>query len=504
MTESSFFDLRTTLNLLERKGELTHVTGEVDWDVELGVVTREVMRRNGPALLFENIKGYHHSGARCTRLAASILGSFRRIALVLGFEEDTPYNTMVEYVLEHNAKLIPPVMVDSGAVQEHVLTGNQINLYDFPVPRWHHLDGGRYIGTMGCVVTKDPDTKRVNVGIYRSMIVDECRMAALLGGTQGWGLIFAKYKERGEPMPVAFVFGWDPIMEFIAGTPVPPEICEYDVMGGYRGAPAPLIKCKTVDLEVPASAEIVIEGSVSPDPATYAMEGPFGEYSGYVADVPAKRPVIQVSAITHRNDPIFRGTLEGALPGTCGENSYLTSIQRAAIARRIMRNAGISGVLQTYVHPITKGTSIVVQIKKQYEGQPKQIAAALWGDRSSMYQNKIVIVVDEDIDPSDYEAVDWAINYRIDPGSDDLVIFRGIVGSALDPGSPPENRLVAELGAGIWNRLLIDATKTWRFPRRAEWNNQKFPPVSTNRPADIERVKSKWSSYRFTNWKTEF
>ncbi|MGH7906214.1 MAG: UbiD family decarboxylase [Candidatus Binataceae bacterium] len=492
------------LRHLEDRGELTTVEGEVDWNVEIGVVTREVMRRKGPALLFNNISEYNQPRARCAQVATSILGSWRRLSLVLGFDDIQPHRVLVDHVMERNSRLIPPIMVADGPVHENVLTGDEINLFDFPVPRWHHLDGGRYIGTMGCVVTKDPDTGKVNLGIYRGQLIDKNRIAALLSLSQGWGLVFAKYNARNQPMPVAWIFGWDPIMEFIAGSPISPDICEYDVMGGYRGAPAPLVKCKTVDLEVPASAEIVVEGLISPDPATYAMEGPFGEYSGYVVNMPALRPVTRVTAITHRDNPIFRGTLEGTLPGACGENSHLSALQRAAMAQRILRNAGISGIGEIHVHPITKGTTIIVQIKKLYEGQPKQIAAALWGDRSSTYQNKIVIVVDDDIDPADYEAVDWAINYRVDPGSDDLVIFRGIVGSYLDPSVAPDDRRLMELGGGVWNRLLIDATKTWRFPRRSEWNGAKFPPVSVNRPEDIAMVRERWASYGFTKWRVNF
>jgi 4-hydroxy-3-polyprenylbenzoate decarboxylase len=182
----------------------------------------------------------------------------------------------------------------------------------------------------------------------------------------------------------------------------------------------------------------------------------------------------------------------------------MSAIQRAAIAWNILRNAGISGIQDVYIHPVNNGTTVIVQIKKLYEGQPKQIASALWGSNASTFRYKIVIVVDEDIDPSDYEAVDWAINYRVDPGSDDLVIFRGTLGSALDPSTPLENRRLSELGAGLWNRLLIDATRTWRFPRRPEWNNEKFPPVSRNRPEDIEQVRKRWADYGFTKWKVPF
>lgn len=499
-SSNQFYDLREMLELLETKGELARVPGEVDWNLELGTLTREVYRRNGPALLFENITDYNTDASRCSKLTTGLLASFRRIALILGFEDEVPNRDLIRYVIEKNTQLIEPVLIEDGPVHDNVLLEDDIDLYDFPVPKWHHLDGGRYIGTMGCAVTRDPDSRQMNIGIYRGMLVDKNKVAALLLPTQNIGHHMAKYQARNEPMPVAWVYGWDPIMEFIAGSPIPAGTCEYDVMGGYRGAPAPLVRCKTVDLWVPASAEIVLEGFVSLDPSTFEMEGPFGEFSGYVSDVPTKRHVFQATALTHRNDPVFRGTLEGSLPNASGENSHMSAIQRAGIAWNVLRAAGIGGIRDIHVHPVNNGTTIIVQIEKSYEGQPKQIASALWGTGASQFRYKIVVVVDEDIDPSDYEAVDWAINYRVNPGSNDIVIFPGALGSPIDPSTPLEDRQVSELGSGLWNRMLIDATITWKFPRRPEWNGERYPPTVRNRPEDVELVKKRWNEYGFTNW----
>ncbi|SRR5579875_1845701 len=504
MTRNGFFDLRTALAFLDSKDELTEVAGEVDWDLELGAVTREVFRRRGPALLYTNIKDYNRPEARCRKLAAGLMGSFRRLSLVLGFDELQPNRTLIDHLIERNRTLIAPAVVENGPVHENVVIGNDIDLYAFPAPRWHYLDGGRYIGTLGCAVMKDPETGRHNVGIYRSRIVDRDKLSTYIISSQNWRSIRGKHEALGSPIPVAWVFGWDPVMELVAGSPFPREICEYDVMGGYRSAPVPLVRCRTVDLLVPAAAELVVEGEISLDPATYAIEGPFGEVTGYLSGVPTPRPVTRVTAITHRNDPILRGTAASSEPGAIGEYAFVAAIQRAAIAWETLRQAGIPGIVDVFVHPVSNGTTVVVQIKKLYEGQPKQIAAALWGSASGRTVGKFVIVVDEDIDPSNYEAIDWAINYRVDPGSDDLVIFRSLFGWSLDPSTAPEHRNLAELGEGLWNRVLIDATRTWRFPRRPEWNNEKFPPVGLNRPEDVERVKGRWSSYGFTGWKVDF
>lgn len=493
-------DLRQALGLLTRSGELAEVKGEVDWDRELGTVTREVLRRKGPALLFTNIKDYNRPGTRCGRLATSLLASHRRIALLLGLDGTTGHQELVQHVLSHNAKRIEPTIVDDGPVHENIVLGDDVDLYELPVPQWHHLDGGRYINTFGAVITKDPDTGILNAGVYRGMISARNRIPMLMVPSQHWGRHWAKYLERNEPMPVAQVFGWHPVMDFLAGSPLPPDVCEYDVMGAYLGEPVPLVRCRMVDLLVPASAEVVVEGFISPDPDSYEIEGPFGEFTGYVSDVPARRPTVQVTAVTHRDSPIFRGTLEGSLPGASGENSYMSSVQRAAIAWQCLRNTGVPGVLDVFVHPVTNGTTIVVQIDKVNEGHAKWVASALWASGAALYRYKYVIVVDDDVDPSDYSAIDWAIAYRVRPGTDDIVVFPGTFGSPIDPSTPLAERSVADLGAGLWNRMLIDATKTWRFPPQPKWNGARFPPTVTPAPEDLARTRQRWADYAFSGW----
>jgi len=498
MSSASDRDLRAVLEQLAAHGELSTVAGEVHWDRELGAVTREMMRRDGPALLFSNITGYQGPDARCTRLATSLLGSRRRLSLCLGFDEEVSNEQLVSHVQAKLNERLPPVMVDDGPVHENVLTGDEIDLTAFPVPRWHHLDGGRYINTFAGVVTKDPDTGATNIGVYRGMIGGPNKIPVLLVPSQHWGRHWSKYKARGERMQVACVYGWDPIMDLIAGSPIPEGVSEYDVIGAFRGEPVPLVPCRTVDLEVPASAEIVVEGYIDPDESTYELEGPFGEFTGYVSDVATPRPVIQVTAVTHRDDPIFRGTLEGSLPRASGENSHISAVMRAAIGWDILRTAGVPGILDVYVHPVTNGTNVVVQIKKNSEGHPKWVASALWSNGAALFRYKNVIVVDEDIDPSDYSALDWAIAYRVRAGTDDLVVFPGSFGSPIDPSTPLEERSVADLGTGLWNRLLIDATKTWRYPAREEWGGAKFPPTVASAPEDVELVRRRWDEYGFT------
>jgi UbiD family decarboxylase len=487
-------DLRESLALLEKEGSLRHVGAAVDWDREIGAIARRVLEKKGPALLFENIRGYETG--RCTRLLTGALGHRARLALALGFAADTPNSDLVQYVMKMNRTTVAPTIVSTGPVKDVVLRGAQIDQTEFPVPKWHHLEGGRYIHTFSGIVTRDPDTRAMNVGIYRGMIGQKDTTPFLLiKGGQHWGQHFLKWGARGEPMPVACVIGWDPIMPFLAGSPIPAGVCEWDVMGGYRGEPLPLVRCETVDLEVPASAEIVIEGFISDDQATYEMEGPFGEFTGYVSDVPTPRPTMRITCITHRRDPIFQGCLEGTLPGSYSENSVMSSVQRAGIAWNILNAAGIPGVRDVFVPPITNGVNIIVQIKKAYQGQPKQIAAALWGNSAAQYRYKHVTVVEEDIDPSSYEQVDWAFAHRVNAGEDGIVVFPGIFGSPIDPSTPYADRDVSRLGTGLWNRVLIDATRSWKLDRRAEWGNERFPPTVRPAPEDEARVRERWHEY---------
>jgi UbiD family decarboxylase len=487
----SFVDMREWIARLDKEGELRRVTAEVDWDRELGAIARRVLEKKGPALLFERIKGYETG--RCTKVFVSGLGSVGRLALCLGFPKDVSNRDLVQHVMKLNRQVIPPKVVATGPVKDVIVRGKDVDQTEFPVPKWHYLEGGRYIHTFSGVVTRDPETRAMNVGIYRGMIGQKNTAPFLLiKGGQHWGQHFLKYAARGEPMPVACVIGWDPIMPFLAGSPIPTGVCEWDVMGAYRGEPAELVRCETVDLEVPVSAEIVIEGFISDDPATYETEGPFGEFTGYVSDVPTPRPTMQVTCITHRREPIFRGCLEGTLPGSYSENSVMSSVQRAAIAWNILTAAGIPGVRDVFVPPITNGVNIVVQIKKAYQGQPKQIAAALWGSSAAQYRYKHVTVVEEDIDPASYEQVDWAFAHRVNAGEDGIVIFPGIFGSPIDPSTPMEDRDVARLGTGLWNRVLIDATRSWKLERRPEWGGERFPPTVRPAAEDEARVRARW------------
>jgi 4-hydroxy-3-polyprenylbenzoate decarboxylase len=264
---------------------------------------------------------------------------------MLGLAPDTHPRELVKIGRTLLEGKVPPRIVKEGPCKENVVTGKDINLYDFPVPQWNRVDGGRYLLTYGGVVTKDPTTGVMNVGIYRGMVSAKDRIPILMWRAQHIGHHVTAWQNGGSSeMPIAVAIGWEPSLGFTGGSPVPKGVCEYDVMGSIRGEPVDLVKCETVDLYVPATAEIVIEGYLQLDPKNHDMEGPFAEFTGYVAGDKSPKPTIRVTAITHRNNPILRGAIEGSLPGSYSENGICSSIMRASTAWNVLDRAGVPGI----------------------------------------------------------------------------------------------------------------------------------------------------------------
>ncbi len=488
-------DLRGWIIQLEQAGELKKIQAEVDWNLELGGITRRVFNEQGPALLFENIKGYRQGG--CRKLFVGGLATPKRLSLSLGLPEDATIKQQIELVQQRFKEKIKSIAVSTGPVKENIIRGKNINLEDFPVPKWHHKDGGRYINTTAGVVTQDPDSQWLNIGIYRGMIAGRDKIGTGIAAAQHGGSMFVKYRERGESMPVALIYGGDPSMFFTACAGVPSQVSEYEIMGAIRNKPVELVKCETSDLMVPADAEIVIEGTISPDPKDFVLEGPFGEYTGYYGGSRSMKPAIKVECITHRNDPIFQGTLEGFGPRHPNEDSVCTQVSCSANVKNILASSGISGVRDVYMLPASCANNAVIQIHKTYQGQAKQIGLAVWGSSLPYWQCKNIIVVDEDIDIYDFAAIEWAIAYRVNPAMDDLIVVPGLPGSPLDPSTPLAQRLdVARLGAGRWNRILIDATKNWLLPPEEEWGGDIYPPLAFIMEPEVEAlVQSRWKEY---------
>ena len=480
----AYRDLRAWITTLEENGELARVKTEVDWNLELGAIARENMDRGGPALLFENIKG-HKSTLGRTVFTCS-LSSYSRIALMLGEARDTPYKELIKIWRERIRKPVKPKIVDTGPCKENIVAGDEVDLLQFPVPHWLERDGGRYIGTFHGVVTKDPDTNWTNVGMYRQMIHDKKTTTMSLAQGQHIWFHWRKYRPKGKNMPLAVTIGWDPVLPAVSAAPISTAVDEYDIMGALRQEPVELVKCETVDLYVPASSEIVLEGEVITDRSQFITCGPFGEYTGYYG--PANpRPPFKVKCITFRNDPILQGTMEG-LP--INEDHRICSVSHSAVIWDLLdeRMTGVTGVSND---PSTAYANLIVQIDNSYYGQVHQVGANVWSSHLSNMMCKNIIVCDQDVDIYDLNRVFWALAYRVDPPKD-IMQFPGWI-SALDPIAHVKDRLSA--GGNKGTRLLIDATKSIERPRSEEYFGERFPPVAYPDQKTMQQVRKRWTEY---------
>ncbi len=493
----AFGDLRGWIEALRAAGELHEINSEVDWNLELGTVMRLAQGPGtGPALLFNNIKDYNQPNSRCSQLFGLGLSSYSRVAMMMGLPPDTHPRELVKISRTILQGAIPPRIVKDGPVKENILTGDDINLYDLPVPWWNRLDGGRYVLSYGGCVTKDPETGIMNVGIYRGMVASRNQIPILMWRAQHIGHHYTAWENGGSAeMPIAVAIGWEPSLGFTGGSPVPKGVCEYDVMGSIRGEPVDLVKCETVDLYVPATAEIVIEGYLGIDPATYVMEGPYAEFTGYLAGDRAPKPTIRVTAITHRNNPILRGTIEGSMPGSYSENGVCSSIMRAATAWNVLDRAGVPGITDVWCPPVQAGVNLLIRMKQSYRGQAKQAANAIWGSSAAHVRYKHITVVDDDIDIHDYAAVDWAIAYRVNAGEDDIIIMPSTFGAGLDPSTRRRDRNAKLYGTGKWNRVLIDATINLDYDPDPDLGGARFPPTVWPEQQDIDAAYARWDEF---------
>ena len=481
-------DLRAWISQLEAEGELKRIKTKVDWDDEISQIIRKVDEKEGPALLFENIKDYENTFSR--KLFANGLGTHSRFNLMAGLPKNTPITETIKTIKQRMKKPTAPLRVKTGPVKENIIRGKEVDLFQIPVPKWHPLDGGRYINTFYGAVTQDPDTGENNVGIYRSMIIAKNKISALLIPMKDWGITYSKYKEMGKPMPMAFVYGYDPALLAVAGSPVNGP--EYALAGAIRQEPIELIKCETSEIEVPAYAEIVVEGTMSPDPSTYETEGPFGEGSGHYGEA-RKRPVIEISCITHRNDAIYRGGLVGTKRNVTDELKITAGTMMTVAMWNTLEAQEIPGVLDIVTGPIS-----AVKIHKTYQGQPRQIAAALWGSKFAGHSFNTLMVVEEDVDIRNPMEL-WSAMHDKTDFKRGLVVYPLYMGSPIDVSLPYDYRDELKYGAAAAKKLLIDATIDWEVhPPRPEWGNQRYAPVCHySRPETEKLVDKRWSEYGF-------
>ena len=478
-------DLNEWIELLEKEEEVAKIKTKVDWNLELGGITQECFDREGPALLFENIKDYNNT--ICRRFFTGALATYPRIALMLGLPKDTPYKELISIWKEKSKNRIKPKIVESGPVKENILRGDDIDLFQFPAPLWHKLDGHRYMGTFDGVVTKERDSDWINVGLYRRALHNKNQLGIAFTIGQHIWMHWRSYRKQGENVPIAAAVGWNPILPAVACSHQGVGVCEYEVMGGLLGEPVELVKCETSDLLVPAAAQIIFEGELDTNFDSFIMEGPFGEYTGYYCTVPHTRPIFNVKCITFRNDPILQGTLEGV---PINEDHRICSIHHSASIYDLL-DERMRGVTAVNVDPSTGWANVFVQIDNNYFGQVQQVAANIWSSGMSVMVGKNVFVFDKDIDIFDLQKVMWAIAYRVKP-TRDIVMFPGWH-SPLDPSEHPKDRVHEAVKKG--HRLLIDCTKPIDWPRTDDWFGERFPPLAYPDDETMKQVRENWEKY---------
>ncbi|KKM09817.1 hypothetical protein SY88_16605 [Clostridiales bacterium PH28_bin88] len=466
-------DLREWMQKVEPRGGLKRVTG-AHWDVELGVITDLYQRRPGsPALLFDEIGDY----PKGYRVLSNSLAAMDRIAMTLELPVEASTMEIVDRWRKSMKSFVPvPVKeVKEGPVLENVHTGSDINCWEFPTPKWHELDGGRFIGTACMVITKDPDTGWINSGTYRVMVHDENHLGLMVSPGKHGRIIREKCWARGEDCPVVVVVGQDPLLYMVSGMEIPYGMNEYEFAGAIRQEPIEVIYGPTTGLPIPASAEIAFEGVLKVN--DYRDEGPFGEWTGYYAGGTRPEPQITVTSVLHRHDPIILGSSPAVPPS---DTSYFRSPLRSAIVWNQLEGAGIAGVQGVWAHEAGAGRLLlIVSIKQLYPGHSRQAGLIASQCHGGAYTNRCVIVVDEDVDITDTNQVLWAMLTRCDP-AEDLEILRKNWSTRLDPLSYPVDKKFFN------NRMVLDACRS--YDRKDE-----FPPVATSSPEAAKKVMEKWT-----------
>lgn len=469
-----YTDLRGWLQEVESIGELEVVKG-ADWNLEIGGLIELIQRSRPagkvPALLFDEVSGYRPG----YRICVNLFSSLKRLGITTGIRQTGSELEFIQAWREkwNSLSPIPPEVVDTGPVLENVHTGNDINMWEFPVPKWHKHDGGRYIGTANLTITRDPDEGWVNLGTYRVMVHDENKLAFYISPGKHGRIHRDKYFSRGEPCKVAISFGHDPLLFLMASNAFPFGQCEYDYAGAFKGEPVQVIKGPFTGLPIPAHAEIAIEGEAYPDERL--PEGPFGEWTGYYASDTRPEPVIHVKTVMHRDNPIICGEPPMRPPTS---DTLARGIMQAALIWDQMERAGVPDIRGVRVHEAARRFLIIVSIRQRYPGHSRQAALAAASCHAGAYMGRYVVVVDDDIDIWNTDEVIWAIATRSDPERS-IDILRHCWSSPLDPIIEVERK-------GFSSRAIIDACRPWE-------RRETFPKVVTVDEEVAKAVKAKWA-----------
>ncbi|HET7136179.1 MAG TPA: 4-hydroxy-3-polyprenylbenzoate decarboxylase [Casimicrobiaceae bacterium] len=501
----AYADLRDFLAQLERAGELRRVRDVVDPSLEMTALCDRALRAGGPALLFEHPAGERRGpNGAVIPVLGNLFGTPERVAKAMGVDDDDWRAALREIgrLLGFLKEPEPPKgLVDawrttrpmlmkvmdmapkerrSAPCQEVVWEGVDVDLARLPIQTCWPGDAGPLI-TWGLTVTRGPHKKRQNLGIYRQQVVARDKVIMRWLAHRGGALDFRDHAlaAPGMPFPIAVALGADPATILGAVTPVPDTLSEYQFAGLLRGSRTEIVKCVTHDLQVPASAELVLEGFIHPDaddPTGYetALEGPFGDHTGYYNET-ERFPVLAIERITLRRDPIYHSTYTGKPPD---EPAMLGVALNEVFVPLLQKQ--YPEIVDFYLPP--EGCSYrlaVVSMKKQYPGHAKRVMFGIWSFLRQFMYTKMIVVADDDVDVRDWKEVVWALTTRVDPARDTLIV----------PNTPIDYLDFASPVAGLGSKMGIDATNKWPAETRRQWGR----PIAMD-PAVEARVERVWKT----------
>jgi 4-hydroxy-3-polyprenylbenzoate decarboxylase len=460
-------DLRDFIAQLERNGELVRISHPVDPVLEMTEICDRTLRAGGPALLFENPKGFAmpvlgNLFGTAERVAAGMgvdsVQALREVGKLLAFlkEPDPPKGMKDAWqklpVFRKVLDMAPKVR-KHAACQQQVLHGDDVDLGKLPIQTCWPDDAAPLI-TWALVVTKGPDKERQNLGIYRQQVLSRNKVIMRWLAHRGGALDYADWQKHhpGDPFPVAVALGADPATILAAVTPVPDSLSEYAFAGLLRGSKTELVKCKTIDLQVPASAEIVLEGHIHP--GEEALEGPFGDHTGYYNEQ-ERFPVFTIDCITHRDEPIYHSTYTGRPP----DEPAILGLALNEVFVPVLQKQ-FPEITDFYLPP--EGCSYrmaCVSMKKQYPGHAKRVMFGVWSFLRQFMYTKFVIVTDDDVNVRDWKDVVWAMTTRMDPARD-ITLVENTPIDYLDFASPV---------SGLGSKIGLDATSKWKGETTREW-----------------------------------
>jgi len=480
-TQARSRDLRGWLDLIERQGQLARITAAVDPIEELSAITFMASRKPGsPAFLFENLTGDRIGSRVLTNMLAA---SKERYALAVGLDPTLETREMVAETRRISSRRLPPVMVPASAapVREITLSGDEIDLTAFPVPKFWPGDGGQFLGTGNVTFIRNPDTGVINAGVYRQMLQGPRSVGLnMVPGRHGERNVQAWWR-RGKPAPVVTAYGVDPALFIAATQAFAHEESEIDVAGGLAGMPVEMTAADLSDLPLPANAEIVVEGFVHE--GDMAEEGPLGEFHGYYSGKRDLRPVIRAERVHYRPRPILTGALMATWP-SCEIGEY-HAIMRSARVWDNLQAMGVPGIAGVYVYPASASAAgvMVVSLKQMFPGHVAQVLALAAQCPAAAYVIRWIIAVDDDINPSNFGEVMWAMSVHSNP-VEDIDILRHTYSYRTDPSLHPSERPYG-------SKALIDACLPLRHggqrPRRARLSRTTY-----------DRVSSRWADFGLT------